>query len=334
MSKAASRYKSLIGFAISGILLAIIAVKVDWSLMAEEFKRVDLKYLLVAFALFLLHFGLRAFRWRYLLPETTHPPSVKLLFDSMMVGNLATFLLPLRAGEFVRPFVLSLKSDYKFSVGFASIVVERFFDLITVLLTFVVLLYTIEGIPEWTHHGAIMLGGLALGIFLYMVIGSLAPVTAKRLTVFFTSKLPSRLSTPIDHFIDGILQGLKVLHSPKNLLTIIFLSLCVWGSCYLLFQSFLWAIGVFETLWLGITVAVIVALAVAAPSAPGFIGVFQVGCIAAMSLFGISEERALAYSIVNHGFHFIAFLIYGTIVLFRYNMKLSELSTSGRELAE
>lgn len=251
-----------------------------------------------------------------------------------MIGNLATFLLPLRAGEFVRPFVLSLKSEYRFSVGFASIVVERFFDLVTVLITFVILLFAVEGIPDWTHKGAIMLGGLAGGLLLFMIIGSLAPGFAKRITEIFTSLLPLRIRTALDHFVDGVLEGLKVLHAPLNLLTIIALSICVWSSAYLLFQSFLWSIGVFESLWLGTTVAVIVALAVAAPSAPGFIGVFQVGCIAAMALFGISEERALAYSIVSHGFHFVAFLVYGTLVLFQYNMKLSELSSSGRKLAE
>ena len=58
------------------------------------------------------------------------------LYSPMMVGFMGNFL-PARAAEILRPYLLSKKYDITFSAAFASIVMERLFDLIMLLLIFV-----------------------------------------------------------------------------------------------------------------------------------------------------------------------------------------------------
>ena len=49
----------------------------------------------------------------------------------------------------------------------------------------------------------------------------------------------------------------------------------------------------------------IVAIAVSVPSAPGYIGAFQLGCVLGLAIFGIPESEAIAYSIVLHLTQFV-----------------------------
>ena len=62
------------------------------------------------------------------------------LFSPLMVGYMAN-ILPARAGEFIRAYLLGKKHGIPFSGAFASIVVERLFDIVAVLLLFQLLLF-------------------------------------------------------------------------------------------------------------------------------------------------------------------------------------------------
>ena len=70
---------------------------------------------------------------------------------------------------------------------------------------------------------------------------------------------------------------------------------------------------------------VMTALAVAAPSAPGFIGVYQAGCVAALALFGISKEIGIAFSLVTHAYQFVIIVGLGVISLARNGLGLGDL---------
>jgi hypothetical protein len=77
--------------------------------------------------------------------------------------------------------------------------------------------------------------------------------------------------------------------------------------------------------WPGMMVNVIVALAVAAPSAPGFVGTFQFGCLIALStLYDYPKEFSVAYSVVIHVVQAVIIIAVGSTVLFRRGLKLSE----------
>jgi hypothetical protein len=103
------------------------------------------------------------------------------------------------------------------------------------------------------------------------------------------------------------------------------LSALVWISSYLLSWGYLWLFGIEGSVSFAVAIGVIIALAVAAPSAPGFIGVYQTACLAAFALFAYSEETAIAYSLVSHAHQYVAFVAYGIWVMFKYNLSFREL---------
>src|SRR5262245_50990000 len=102
-----------LGVAISAALIYWVCKGIDWTRVSGEFKSARYWILIPALAMLLLQISLRAIRWRYLLEDGRKLPFGK-LFDSIILGSFATYILPLRAGEFVRPFVLSRESEVTF----------------------------------------------------------------------------------------------------------------------------------------------------------------------------------------------------------------------------
>lgn len=316
--------KSLIGLLISCILIGWIVYSVEWGEVAEQLYQMRYWAFLPCTLVFVLHYLLRAWRWRFLLADGQRIKTRE-LFDAIMVGAFASFILPLRAGEFIRPYLLSKRNDLRFSTSFISIVVERFFDLSVVLLTFGILVLWIDSIPAWAYAGAWSLSLLALAIFVFILVGSFIPKPLLGISKSILSLLPERLSSVILSFLKDFLEGAAILGHKGRLFKILVLSVLVWCFCYLLFYFFLYLFPIEATPLLGISVAVIVALAVAAPSAPGFIGVYQTGCIAGFALFGVDKELAVAYSIITHVYQYVIFVCYGIYVLSKYDLKLGDL---------
>jgi uncharacterized membrane protein YbhN (UPF0104 family) len=79
------------------------------------------------------------------------------------------------------------------------------------------------------------------------------------------------------------------------------------------------------TVVMPVAVSVIIALAVAAPSAPGFIGIYQVGCIGALRLYEVSNDQAVAFALVSHLVQYLTVLLFGLVCLRRQGIRWREL---------
>jgi uncharacterized protein (TIRG00374 family) len=317
--------KILFSFGISFVLIILLAFQVNWSLVLVELKTAQYSPLIMVTLIWMFHFLLRSIRWQFFLPAQTHS-TLWQRFSSLMVGNLATFVLPLRAGEFIRPFFLSKISDVPFATGFISIVIERFLDLICVLSFFFIVSKNVPNLPSWAHDGVKGFSLLALAIFIFILFAAFLPVFLERLVVKVTNYFPQKLAYKIQELTKQVLVGAESIRSFKNLLAVVILTALIWGSNIIAFDYFLSVVSIPRDLGLSTTLTVLIALAVAAPSAPGFIGVYQVAAIASFALYGIAIEKATAYSLLNHLHQYVMIVGIGGYILLRSGMKLSELS--------
>jgi hypothetical protein len=79
----------------------------------------------------------------------------------------------------------------------------------------------------------------------------------------------------------------------------------------------------------GITVGLVVAMAVSLPSTPGYVGAFELGCKIGLLIFGIKETEALAYSILLHSSQFGATVAAGLFFLAKENLSLEQIRKFG-----
>ncbi|MEY4669192.1 MAG: hypothetical protein RL518_1891 [Pseudomonadota bacterium] len=317
----------LVGCSISAAMMYMAFKDLDTAQLTQNLLTIEWWPAIPFLAVFALHFYLRAVRWRFLLPAPQgERTSLRKLFDSMMLGNLSTYLLPFRLGEFIRPLVLSRWSEYSFASSFISVVIERFFDLSAVLISFAIVVPMLPELPGWAVLGAYSLGTLALALLLFLVLGCLFPVFIRNMVALVVSPFPEGLARVSTRFFGDLLDGAAVIRTPTRLGAIVVLTGLIWLTAFLQFYSLLFMFPLEQkSFLLGVTLCVFVSLAVALPSAPGFVGVFQMGCVAAAALFAYPTAAAQLYSIIVHLLTFLLVIVIGFWVLAIHDLTLFEL---------
>ena len=121
----------LLTLGLLGVFLRSVNVSEVWA----ETRRASPGPLLVAIAITGVAYAVRAFRWQYLLAPIG-PTHFSVAFRTTIIGFAASFLLPARAGEVIRPYLLARRENLNATAAFATIILERLLDLITVLLLF------------------------------------------------------------------------------------------------------------------------------------------------------------------------------------------------------
>lgn len=323
-SRAAALLKKGIGILVSLAALSVIAFSVEWRKVGDAFFAMHYAAIAPAVLLIIAQMVFRGLRWRYLLPPD-NSVTLRKLVDAIMVGNLASSLLPLRAGEFIRPLLLSLQASYSFPVTFVSVIIERFFDLSAVLISFGIVVTLVDGIPAWVVQGASALSVLAAALLVFIVMGALFKKQVQSLSFACLGVLPIKVRTPLQKFVIDLLEGATALHSISNLIRVIALSVGVWITTFASYEVFFWLFDIPGSFREAVIVTVFIALAVAAPSAPGFIGVYQIGCVAAFALFYNNIEVATAYALMSHLIQYVFTIIYGGYALSRTEWSLADL---------
>jgi uncharacterized protein (TIRG00374 family) len=325
----------VIGCGVSALMLYLVFGDSNIGELKASFDRIVWWPVVPFVLLFAAHYVLRSIRWRFLLPEPRQErPTIRHLFDSIILGNLASCLLPFRLGEFIRPLVFTRWTEYSFGAAFISVVIERFFDLSMVLVSFFIIVQLLPDLPEWLHVAAYSLGAMSLALLLFLVGGCLFPRLINRIVEIAVIPLPRGLAQGLQRFAADLVNGAAVIKTPSRLLMIIFLSMLVWLTAYLQFQAVLWMFPFNQSFLLSVALGVFVALAIALPSAPGFVGVFQIGCVAAASLFSYPEADAKVYSLIVHGLTYLIMIIVGFWLLAIHDLNLFELKKAAEKGSE
>jgi uncharacterized protein (TIRG00374 family) len=319
--------KILPGIFLSGAAIVWLCYAIEWRQVWTIFIAMPWWPLLPMFLLLVLQMVLRSYRWGFLLPEAK-PVSFRVLFDSLMVGALASNILPLRAGEFVRPLLAARQSEHSFSTAFVSVVLERFFDLSAVLVSFGIVVALVPTVPPWVMTAALALSGVAAALLLFLVCAGVAQSMIRRLCDGCCRLLPAVLGRLLRRVIDELLLGAAVLKRFDRMMAVVGLTGLIWASTFGIYYLSEFLFEMQSSLLVAVCTTVFIALAVAAPSAPGFIGIYQVACIAAFALFGLDREIAAAYAIITHLFQYLLCNLYGAFALSRTPWTLRSLAAA------
>ncbi len=127
--------QSLIGLAIAFGALYYTLRNVSFEELVTSLKNAELIYILPGLALICLSYVTRAYRWQALLRPFKEIP-VKEIYSPLMIGFMGS-ILPARAGEILRAYVVGKKHNITFSGAFSTIIVERLFDLVCLMAIFI-----------------------------------------------------------------------------------------------------------------------------------------------------------------------------------------------------
>lgn len=319
----------LTSMAFSAAIVIYLFAKLDWAEVWLQMRLVNLWYFIPLSIGFLALLIMRAYRWRLLLPNRREL-SLSRIFDATVIGFFASTVLPLRAGEIIRPWVLSRWQPVSFSAALASILIERLCDAVCLLTLMAICLTRVAEIPPVVLAGTKALGILSGVLIIIVLFSYVFPTNMERAFHQFTSRTAGRFAPALAAKINGMITeyfvGVRVISSWWQLAQVVMWSFGIWLLVGGWFQVMLWAFGEHPGWWVGLTLNVVISLAVAAPSAPGFVGTFQVGCLIGLStMFGYTREFAIAYSVIAHLLQTVLMMVAGLMVLHLRGLKFNQL---------
>jgi len=326
----------VVGLAVG--LLALFLRGADLGSVWGELTRGRLDLLLVAVCTTMVTYALRALRWQYLLAglgRTRFPVA----FRATVIGFAASFLLPARAGEFIRPYVLARNEHLSTTAAFATVVLERVFDMATVLVLFAFFLLTAD--PSLAQSDpatfrAAQVGGLTAAAATVVILGAFYflaghPDAIGRWSARIERRLPARLARLVEGLAQTFAVGLGAVRRPAQLLVVFAWSFPLWLSIafgiWLVSRAF-WVDLPFVGAFL---VMALLVVGVAAPT-PGAIGGFHYFYkIAVTSFYHASQEKAVSAALVLHAVSFVPVTLLGIVFMVREGLTLGRVRTLASE---
>ena len=318
------------GVLLAGILLWWVLRDVHWGDLRAQISAASPTLIVLAVALATATFPLRLIRWRLLLRAddgSALPPLP--LWHAIAMGFMANNILPFRMGELMRTYAASRLAGARFSASLSSVAVERVFDALTVVALLGAGLL-LAGLPTGvelfgtpvarvaTASGVLVIGALAAGIGVVSF-----PRAAERA---IRRLVPGEsLASRLIRLVEGIRHGLGVLRSPGRAGAVVLWSIVIWlvnaASFWVMLRAFSLPVGFAGALLMqGVLV-----LGIAAPTTPGFVGVFEAIIKAVLLLFGVASDRAVAYAVTYHLTTFLPIVLLGVWSLLRTSVQIGAL---------
>ena len=287
------RWQSLaLSIGVSLVFLDLVFYQIDFRGMMAALGQVNYLFLIPATTLLVLSSLVRAWRWGWLLRSEGHIPFISLL-SALSIGVAANMVLPARAGEFVRAFVLGRRERLSKTTVFATVVLERVFDGLTILffLLVVILLIGVSS-PELRYMG------LAGATFYLTMIAVLALLYFKidLLEQLVRKVLPESIRQQVLVLMRSFVEGLEVIRDVRQLAVVAALSLLVW---VLIAASFWPVLNAFNfgapvPYYTPFLLVATLGLGLMLPAAPAGIGVFQYVCVLTLRIVFAPQSAALA----------------------------------------
>ncbi|HXG55085.1 MAG TPA: lysylphosphatidylglycerol synthase transmembrane domain-containing protein [Vicinamibacterales bacterium] len=325
-----SRIRTILVLLLTLGLLAFFFRDANFADVWAETRRADPMLLVVGVVITGITYMLRAWRWQSLLAPIG-PTHFGTAFRATVIGFAVSSLLPARAGEVIRPYLLARKEGIKPTAAFATVILERLLDLATVLLLFGIFVVTVPDgvltgdaaqlayVKFWGGMAAsAALGGL---VVLFLLAGH--PERLGRAAGRVERVLPARVARILSRFVETFAQGLAVMRDPARLAVALLQSFPLWLSI----AAGIWVTSRAFHITFPYTgsflVMTLLVVGVAVPT-PGQIGGFHAAYqIAVQTFFGAPADRAVGAAIVLHAISFLPVTILGVILMAREGLTLS-----------
>ncbi|MBD3237395.1 MAG: flippase-like domain-containing protein [Candidatus Eisenbacteria bacterium] len=328
------RRSLIIGLLLSAVFLYLAVRKVDLHEVWRHLAAADYWLLIPASLLTLLSLWIRAYRWGVLLAPLQRI-GAGTLFSATSIGFMCNNILPMRLGELIRAFVLRRATGVRASAAFATIIVERLFDLFAMVGIFGVLVVLAPFENRQVKMSllfALILGVIVLGgLLVFYLRGETFEALARRL-------LPARVRERVAGMVGSFSSGLDILRDVPRMLWVGALTLLMWLCIVLVIEicfsaSHLEAGAASLPATASLFVLVVMAIGVMVPSGPGFVGTLQAAAVLGLFIVGYRDQaRAFSFSIVYHASQWFPVTLIGFVYLMREQLSLAQIGRiSSRE---
>ncbi|GAB7015262.1 lysylphosphatidylglycerol synthase transmembrane domain-containing protein [Methanogenium cariaci] len=241
-------------------------------------------YLALAVIICVVAWFLRGFRYRSILASLAVTVSIWLSTACIYLSQTANLIVPARLGDLIRLFILKHEADATYTSGLSSVVVERFFDIVTIALLGALTIPFVLNVPDW---------------FITVVYVALALCGIFVLVLFSAGRLQSE-NKYLKVGINLLNQVKQASLSTQGIIGLSAISILIWITdvviCYVIALMFGAAVP-----FVVVTLAIVIGnLVKAVPLTPGGVGTYEVAVALTLSLAGVDPAVATLIAVIDH----------------------------------
>jgi hypothetical protein len=326
--------KVWLGVAVSAALLWYAMRDVDFGRAWEAAQRMNaiflVPYILVAFG----EVPLRALRWQVLLLPVQRTSLLR-LSSATLIGLMANNVLPARAGEFLRAYVAARAEHLAFSTSFATCVIDRVFDGLTVSAIFVFAVLAgrfeppneaLRPLAEVARASGYFAAIIYLGTLAFLVGLIVRQSATPRLVGLVLRLFPKRFAAAALGWLGSFVGGLGVFRQLPLLGISTVISVAVWLGyglgLYLMWLAFDVHLGVIDAF----IALLILTIGLTLPSTPGFVGVMEAAVVTGLEFYGVDRSSAFAIAVVYHITQYVPITLGGFLALWFERLSFTDIA--------
>ncbi len=303
-----------VGIAVGALFLWLALRNTDGPALIAAFASADLLWIAPFLAALFGFYWLKAIRWRILLAPLTATGTAR-VFPPIMIGYSANLVLPAQLGEIVRVVAGAQILGLGYSEVLASVVLERVFDFLTVLLVLgLALLLGAEA-----SEAMLRAGYFVTALTVVLAGGVLVFARWSERCIAFARPLTARLPVSLEgKLLDSLSRGARGLHALNHadlLLKTLLGSVAQWACMWLCIWISLAAFGVSAPVSAALLVLAFTVVGVSLPTSPGYVGTIQFAFTLALTQYQIPEATAFAASVFYHALAYFSVFFVGLYYL-------------------
>lgn len=313
-------------------MLWLVFRKLDPNVVLEEIRHARYQWLILSILFGIMSHIARAIRWNILIRSMGYETRTSTTFYAVMVGYFANTAFP-RLGEVTRCGVLSKKTNVPFTALFGTVISERLFDFIVLVLIILgVIFFQLDFIRDFVDKYFLSnLSGMASSANIFIAVVAVLLIFGMPLVLYFMFARQIRGMTiyqKLSDFIRGLIEGVRTIQRIRQKWSFLLLTLIIWVLYSMMTYVAFFALT--DTAHLtfldGVTVMAIGSLGIVAP-VPGGIGAYQFIVKAILvEVYGVASEPAASYSIIAWAAQILMIVIVGILSYYILVFKKSTLN--------
>jgi len=315
----------LVGVAVSAGALFVVLRSVDLEETGRLVASANLPILSLTLVVVAVQIVLRTARWGVLLrPFAPRRLHLWRLAPLLLIGYLGNAVLPARLGEPIRAVLVNRREGVPLPEALGAVFLERLVDVATLgLVAFAAA--AVAGAPAWVVQIAAIAALVGTGLVVLFAVGSPSAVVgaARRLPVARRRDAYGRSLDRVARFVGALGHA----HPVSSIGIAVAVSSVAWVLDATTFWLVGRSLGIDLHFGAAVLVAAVAVLGTAIPSAPGYVGTFELAAASVAVALGVPESAALGLALVAHGATVLPPAVGGALSLVGTGASLRQVAT-------
>ena len=287
-------------------LLYIVFNNIDLNLFLERLDNLDYSWIYLSMFISIFEHVVRGYRWNLLMQTKQTNLSTYITTHILIVSYFFALFIP-RFNDFVRCYLISKTNNIKVSSSLGTVVSERIFDLISLLI--ISLLFFIIEFDLFTNFfSTYILTNISFDVYYLIIFFFVIAVIISFL--YYLNKKSDAFSSKFSEFKKGVLSVNKYYKNKKFLLS----TLILWIIYFLMGYVIFFSLEETSSLAISSGIAVLVAgsLGMVVPVNAG-IGAYHFLVASILISYNINYETGLFFATILHTSQIICLALLGIV---------------------